>query len=63
MPKINKYKAIFFRKCLDVIKSNKDIAHWHSSTPYREVSYIAIYGNEPTIWTEKLTEEYYNNIN
>ena len=46
----------------DVIKCGKDIEHWHTSTADSEVSYIAIYGNEPTIWTEKLTQEYYNSV-
>ncbi|MCF7559715.1 cupin domain-containing protein [Sabulilitoribacter multivorans] len=46
----------------DVIKCEKDIEHWHTSTADSEVSYIAIYGNEPTIWTEKLTQEYYKSV-
>ena len=46
----------------DVIKCEKDIEHWHSSTAYSKVSYLAIYGSEPTVWTEKLTQEYYNSV-
>ena len=46
----------------DVIKCEKDIEHWHTSSADSKVSYIAIYGNEPTIWTEKLTQEYYDSV-
>jgi quercetin dioxygenase-like cupin family protein len=47
----------------DLIKCNKDIEHWHSSTKYSTVTYLAIYsGTQPTIWTEKLTQEYYDNV-
>lgn len=46
----------------DVIKCEKDIEHWHTSTAESKVSYIAIYGSEPTVWTEKLTQEYYNSV-
>lgn len=46
----------------DVINCMKDIEHWHTSTANSSVSYIAIYGKEPTIWTEKLTQEYYDSV-
>ena len=47
----------------DVIICNKDTEHWHSSTKQNNVTYLAIYGGtQPTIWTEKLTQEYYDNI-
>ena len=46
----------------DVIKCEKDTEHWHTSTAETEVSYIAIYGSEPTVWTEKLTREYYDRV-
>ncbi len=46
----------------DVIICAKDIEHWHTSTAEKKVSYIAIYGSEPTIWTEKLSREYYDSI-
>ena len=55
-------KDVIVIKKGDVIKSAKNIEHWHSSTPNSKVSYIAIYENEPTIWTEKLTKKYYYNI-
>ena len=46
----------------DVIKCEKEIEHWHTSTAENKVSYIAIYGSEPTVWTEKLTREYYDSV-
>jgi quercetin dioxygenase-like cupin family protein len=46
----------------DVIKCDKDTEHWHSSTKYSSVTYIAIYRNQPTTWTEKLTQEYYDSV-
>lgn len=46
----------------DVLKCEKDTEHWHTSTAESDVSYIAIYGSEPTVWTEKLTREYYNSV-
>lgn len=47
----------------DVIKCNKDTEHWHTSTKENAVTYLAIYGGtQPTVWTEKLTQEYYDSI-
>ena len=46
----------------DVIKCDKNVEHWHSSTPKKDVSYIAIYGNSKTVWTEKLLKESYNKL-
>ncbi|RAJ04826.1 cupin domain-containing protein [Arenibacter echinorum] len=47
----------------DVIKCEKDIEHWHSSTKDNDVTYLAFYGGEqPTIWTEVLKQEYYDKI-
>lgn len=47
----------------DVLKCNKDIEHWHTSTKENAVTYLAIYENsKPTIWTEKLTQEYYDSV-
>ena len=41
----------------DVIKCEKDIEHWHSSTKVSDVTYLALYGGgQPTVWTESLTE-------
>ena len=47
----------------DVIKCNKDTEHWHSSTKFKDVTYLALYGGStPTIWTEVLTQDYYDKI-
>ena len=46
----------------DVIKCKKDTEHWHSSTKEVSVTYLAIYGTQPTTWTEKLTQEYYDSV-
>lgn len=47
----------------DVIKCGKDIEHWHSSTKDSDVTYLAFYGgDQPTIWTEVLTQEYYDKV-
>lgn len=46
----------------DVIMCAKDTEHWHTSSADSSVSYIAVYGSEPTIWTEKLTREYYDSV-
>jgi quercetin dioxygenase-like cupin family protein len=47
----------------DVIRCNKGVEHWHTSTKESSVTYLAIYGGtEPTVWTEKLTQEYYDSV-
>jgi quercetin dioxygenase-like cupin family protein len=47
----------------DVIKCEKDIEHWHSSTKFSDVTYLALYGGEqPTTWTEVVTQEYYDSV-
>lgn len=47
----------------DVIKCKKDVEHWHTSTKNNSVTYLAIYGGtQPTTWTEKLTQEYYDSV-
>jgi len=47
----------------DVIKCDKETEHWHTSTKDKSVTYLAIYGGtQPTVWTEKLTQEYYDNV-
>lgn len=55
-------KEVVILKKGDVIKCDKDVEHWHSSTPEHLVSYIAIYGNSETVWTEKLKKEDYDQI-
>ncbi len=54
-------EAIIIKKG-DVLKCEKDIEHWHTSSADMSVSYIAVYGSEPTIWTEKLSQEYYDAV-
>lgn len=47
----------------DVIKCEKDIEHWHSSTKESDVTYLALYGGgQPTTWTEVLTQKYYDAV-
>ena len=47
----------------DIIKCEKNIEHWHSSTKNRDVTYLALYGGEqPTTWTEVLTQQYYDSV-
>ena len=47
----------------DVIKCEKETEHWHSSTKHSDVTYLALYGSgHPTLWTEVLTQEYYDGI-
>jgi quercetin dioxygenase-like cupin family protein len=47
----------------DVIKCEKNTEHWHSSTKFSDVTYLALYsGEEPTTWTEVLPQEYYDGI-
>ncbi len=47
----------------DVVKCDKNTEHWHSSTKESMVTYLALYGGEqPTIWTEVLTQEYYDSV-
>ena len=50
-------------KAGDVVKCEKDVEHWHSSTKESDVTYLALYGGEtPTTWTEVLTQEYYDSV-
>lgn len=47
----------------DVIKCEKDTEHWHSSTKFSDVTYLALYGGgQPTTWTEVVTQEYYDEV-
>lgn len=58
-----KGKAPVVLKAGDVIKCEKDVEHWHSSTKENDVTYLAIYGGEqPTTWTEVLPKEYYDTV-
>jgi cupin superfamily acireductone dioxygenase involved in methionine salvage len=54
--------AIMIKKG-DVIRCSKDIEHWHTASKENLVTYLALYdGSKPTIWTDKLTQEYYDSI-
>lgn len=56
-------KAPVILKAGDVIKCDKDVEHWHSSTKDSDVTYLALYGGaQPTTWTEVLTQEYYDSV-
>ena len=47
----------------DVIRCPKDTEHWHSSSKESDVTYLALYGgDQPTVWTEVLTQEYYDQV-
>ena len=46
----------------DVVYCEKETEHWHTSSANSMVSYIAIYGSEPTVWTEELSREYYDHV-
>lgn len=55
-------KPIILKKG-DVIKCEKNIEHWHSSTKVSDVTYLALYnGGQPTTWTEVLTQDYYDKV-
>lgn len=47
----------------DIIVCPKNVEHWHSSSKQNDVTYLALYsGEQPTIWTEVLTQEYYDGV-
>ncbi|MEJ4089141.1 cupin domain-containing protein [Galbibacter orientalis] len=47
----------------DLIKCEKNIEHWHSSSKDSDVTYLAFYsGEQPTTWTEVVTQDYYDGI-
>ncbi len=47
----------------DLIRCSKETEHWHSSTKDSDVTYLALYGgDQPTTWTEVLTQEYYDSV-
>ena len=47
----------------DVVKCFPGVEHWHAATPETGVAYLAITGNQPTEWLEKVSEEEFNSIN
>ena len=47
----------------DVVRCTKDVEHWHTASKESLVTYLALYdGSKPTIWTEQLTQEYYDSV-
>ena len=55
-------EAVILKKG-DVIKCEKEVEHWHSSTKVSDVTYLALYGGgQPTTWTEVLTQKYYDEV-
>ena len=54
-------EAIVMKKG-DVIKCEKETEHWHTASAESSVAYLAIYGSQPTEWTEKLTRAYYEEV-
>lgn len=46
----------------DIVKCFPRVEHWHAATPDSDFAYLAVTGNEPTKWLEKLTDEVYNSI-
>lgn len=47
----------------DVIQCPPGIEHWHAATPETGVTYLAITGDEPTQWFERVPEEEFNSVN
>ena len=47
----------------EIIKCQPDVEHWHAATPKSGVSYLAITGNQRTVWVERIPEEVFQNIN
>lgn len=41
----------------DVVRCQPGVEHWHAATPETSVTYLAITGNQPTQWLERVTEE------
>lgn len=47
----------------DIVKCPKEVEHWHTSSKESLVTYLALYdGTKPTVWTDKLTQEYYDAV-
>lgn len=47
----------------DVGKCLPGIEHWHAAAPESDFAYLAITGNQPTKWLERVTEEEYREVN
>ena len=46
----------------EVVKCLPGVEHWHAATPETSVAYLAITGNQPTQWLERVTDEAFNSI-
>jgi len=46
----------------DVIKCSPGVAHWHAASAEIGVTYLAITGNQPTQWLERVSDEDYHDI-
>jgi quercetin dioxygenase-like cupin family protein/ketosteroid isomerase-like protein len=55
-----KEKEVMVVRAGDVVKCLPNVEHWHGATPNNPVTYLAISGNAPTVWTDTLTAETYN---
>lgn len=47
----------------DIVKCLPGVEHWHAATHENGVSYLAITGNLPTVWLERISEEQFKSIN
>lgn len=47
----------------DIVKCQPGVEHWHAATPENGVTYLAITGNQRTVWLERIPEEQFQNIN
>ena len=47
----------------DIVRCAKDLEHWHTASKENQITYLALYdGTKPTVWTDKVTQEYYDSI-
>lgn len=47
----------------EIVKCQPDVEHWHAATHESGVTYIAITGNQKTVWFEKIPQKIFENIN
>jgi len=47
----------------EIVKCQPDVEHWHAATPESGVTYLAITGNQRTVWFDKIPQELFENIN
>lgn len=46
----------------DIVKCQPNVEHWHAATPKTGVTYLAITGNQQTVWLERINEEQFQNF-